>query len=267
MDDGTTRTGHPAGKRSVLACGDDVRLNDDGRVIEVAERRSLLFRSDAYRQKLIAANATQIAIVVACEPAFSDALVSRALVAAESQGLRALIVLNKIDLNDAVQQARASLAPFRDLPYPIIEMSAKGDVMALRNRLRSEHTVLVGQSGMGKSTLVNALVPNVNVWTQSISTALGSGKHTTTSARRYALGDGATLTDSPGLQAFGLAHLSRAAIEAGFIEIGRHNGECRYRDCTHDHEPGCVVRELVAQGGIHARRLAHFHSLLAEPTA
>ena len=253
------------GKKSDLACGDlvEIKASGDGQgVIErIAERRSLLYRSNEFREKLIAANVTQVVIVVACEPSFSDELVTRCLLACESQDIAPLIVLNKCDLADRLAAARAALAPFSALGYPVLELSAKGDIAALRQRLAGHTSVLVGQSGMGKSTLTNALVPHANAATREISTALDSGKHTTTHATLYRLDSASALIDSPGLQEFGLNHLDAAALEHAFPELRSRLGTCRFRDCRHDREPGCAVRAALDAGSINARRYAVFRGL------
>lgn len=271
LQDGRVVKGIPRGKKSPYACGDRVTLgplhDNEAPILAHAPRTSLLYRSDPWKQKLIAANATQIALVVATEPAFSTELISRALVAAAHQKLRALIVLNKCDLADALPAARAQLAPYAALEIPVIELSALTDVAPLRPWLTGQMTVLVGQSGMGKSTLVNALIPEAGAATREISTALDAGKHTTTHARLYVLPGGGTLIDSPGLQAFGLAHLTRGEIELGFAEFVPYLGCCRFRDCRHENEPGCAIKEAIARGEIDARRLAHFVAITGEKTS
>ncbi len=264
LADGRIATGYPKGKKSLLAVGDEVQLSPDGQIMAHGARRSLLYRSDAYRQKLIAANATQLLLVVATDPSFSDMLLSRALVAAEHQGLTTTIVLNKCDLVAALPAARKLLAPYIALGCRIIELSAKQDPSPLLPLLAGESSVLVGQSGMGKSTLTNALVPGAAAATRELSTALDSGKHTTTYARRYKLPQGGTLIDSPGLQEFGLKHLTAQEIEFGFAEFRPFLGQCRFRDCQHDAEPGCAIKQALAEGIIHPRRLDHFRRLRAE---
>lgn len=259
---------YPRGKKSAFACGDRVdvtRTSEDQGVIErLHPRRNLLWRSDAFREKLIAANLTQVLIVVATEPAFSDLLISRCLAAAESQQLRALIVLNKSDLHDRLAAARAQLEPFARLGYTIVELSARsGGADELRPYLRGEHGILVGQSGMGKSTLTNALVPEAQAATREISEALNSGKHTTTFARLYPL-DGGWLIDSPGLQAFGLAHLDADELIESFVDFRDHLGKCRFRDCRHEAEPGCALRAAVDAGAIDSRRFEHYRLIRDE---
>lgn len=261
----------PRAKRSIYACGDEVEVarTDAGHGVleKLHPRRSLLHRADAFREKLIAANATQVVIVVATEPSFSDELISRCLCAAEAQDLAALIVLNKADLVDRLEPARALLVPFRDLGYPIVELSAQAGAQDLRPYLEEHSSILVGQSGMGKSTLTNALVPGAGAATREISTSLDAGKHTTTFARLYALDGFGRLIDSPGLQAFGLAHLTPAAIEHGFREFRPYFGLCRFRDCRHDAEPGCALAEAAAEGAISPRRLALFRQIRDENEA
>jgi ribosome biogenesis GTPase len=268
LDDGRIVNGIPRGKKSPYACGDRVSLgplhDSEAQILAHAPRTSLLYRSDQWKQKMIAANATQIVLVVATEPGFSDELISRALVAVRHQHMRAVIVLNKCDLTAALPAARAQLAPYAAIGVPVVELSALNDASALAPLLAGQVSVLVGQSGMGKSTLTNALIPGAAAATREISTALDSGKHTTTHARLYRLPGGGELIDSPGLQEFGLAHLTRGEIELGFAEFVDHLGHCRFRDCRHENEPDCAIKAAVAAGKIDARRLAHFTTIANE---
>jgi ribosome biogenesis GTPase len=273
LDDGNEIACLTRGKKSEVACGDRVEIkrtatastehgNGAQGVIErIAPRSSLLYRSDAFREKLIAANVTQIIVVVAAEPSFSDELLARCLVAAFDQNLEVLIVLNKCDLSAAADAARKRLVPYKDIGYRVLELSAKQDVSALRPFLSGHTSVLVGQSGMGKSTLINALLPDAQAATREISTVLDSGKHTTTHARMYTIDSNSQLIDCPGVQAFGLHHLSFGRIEQGFAEFSQYLGQCRFHDCRHAHEPGCALRNAVAEGKIDARRLELFHQI------
>ncbi len=266
LPDGNLLPCFPRGKKSDVACGDRVdiqRTSDDQGVIEAIQpRTSLLYRSNEIKQKLIAANVDQLVIVVATEPAFSDELITRALLAAESEEIEALIVLNKCDLADKLPAARERLAVFARLGYRIVELSALEHAEDLRPELFGYTSVLVGQSGMGKSTLVNSLVPGARAATREISQALDSGKHTTTHATLYHLDADSELIDSPGLQEFGLGHLDRQEIEHAFLEFRPYVGQCRFRDCKHNREPDCVLNAAVKAGEIDARRFDVYHRIV-----
>lgn len=263
------------GKKSEAACGDmvEVKRTDSpatglsqwaqGVIERIAPRSSLLYRSDSFREKTIAANVTQIIVVIAAEPSFSDELLARCLVAAYDQNLEVLIVLNKCDLPDAAAAARERLTPYSAIGYRVLELSAKQDVSRLRPFLAGHSSVLVGQSGMGKSTIINALLPDAQAATREISSALDSGKHTTTHARLYRVDKSSNLIDCPGVQAFGLHHLGFGRIEQGFVEFAQYLGQCRFHDCRHLHEPGCALHSAVEAGKVDARRLALFQNITA----
>jgi len=274
MADGSEIACLTRGKKSAVVCGDMVEIkltgeasaeNDAQGVIErIAPRRSLLHRSETFREKLIAANVTQIIVVLAAEPSFDDGLLARCLVAAHDQQLDALIVLNKCDLHDAAAAARKRLKPYRAIGYRVLELSAKQNVSQLRPLLQGHTSVLVGQSGMGKSTIINALLPDAQAATREISSALDSGKHTTTHARLYRIDDSSSMIDCPGVQAFGLHHLSFGGIEEGFVEFAKYRGQCRFYDCRHLHEPGCALQHAVEAEEIDARRLELFRQITAK---
>jgi ribosome biogenesis GTPase / thiamine phosphate phosphatase len=257
----------PRGRKVDYACGDRVTYlmsGADQGVIEAADPRSTLFiRSDRYRTKLIAANVTQVVMLVATEPSFSLEFVDRALTAARIQRIPAFVAFNKTDLPGAVE-ALARLAAYRALNYPVIEFAAKRDIAPLAQRLDGQVNLLLGQSGMGKSTLVNRLVPGAQAATREISQALDSGKHTTTHARLFHIDAATDLIDCPGMQEFGLAHLSFRELEYGFVEIDALLGQCRFANCRHDKEPDCAVRAGVAGGRIAASRYASFRRIATE---
>lgn len=267
LDDGRRISCVTRGKKSDLACGDQVHIKltdtSEGVVEATLPRTSLLYRSNAYRTKLLAANVTQIVIVLATTPSFYEELLNRCLIAAEAAHIRPLIVLNKCDLADN-SNALERLQYFSALGYQVQPLSAKRDISPLQAWLQGHTSVLVGQSGMGKSTIVNALLPDSNVRTQEVSEVLDSGKHTTTAAHLYHLNAGSQLIDSPGLQEFGLNHLSVDELEHAFIEFRPYLGKCRFNNCRHLKEPDCLIRQAAAEGTIQSERLACYQGLLAE---
>lgn len=268
LADGTTLLCVPRGKKSELVCGDQVSVQrtspDQGVISSLESRRSLLYRSDHFKEKLIAANVTQVIIVAATEPAFSDELITRCIVAAESQDIKVLIVLNKCDLLAKVAVAKATLTPFQALGYRVLPLCARSDGASLLPYLSGHTSLLIGQSGMGKSTLTNALVPDACAPTREISQALNAGKQTTTHASLYRPGASSALIDSPGLTEFGLRHLSVEEISQAFVELRPLLGQCRFRDCRHDREPDCSILAAVRHGDIDPRRYAAYRSLCAE---
>ena len=255
------------GKKTDLACGDivNIKLTDTHEgVVESSEpRQTLLYRSNAYKSKILASNVTQVIIVLATQPSFYEALLNRCLAAAEAANIKPLIVLNKCDLSET-NDAKNKLKIYEDLGYETVYLSAKTDINPLRPYLKHQQSVLVGQSGMGKSTIINTLLPNEDVRTQEISDTLDSGKHTTTAAHLYHIDGDSTLIDSPGLQEFGLNHLTQEDIEHAFIEFRPFLGHCRFSDCKHQVEPDCAVVNAIAAGKINQIRLDYYRQLLQE---
>lgn len=255
------------GKKTDLACGDivNIKLTDRAEgVVESSEPRStLLYRSNTFKSKTLASNVTQVIIVLATQPSFYEALLNRCLIAAEDANIKPLIVLNKCDLAEA-NDAKNKLKTYEDLGYQTVYLSAKNDISPLIPHLNDQQSLLVGQSGMGKSTIINALLPNEQVRTQEISNTLDSGKHTTTAAHLYHLNAHSTLIDSPGLQEFGLRHLTQDALELAFVEFRPWLGHCRFSDCKHLHEPDCAVINAVKEGKINPVRFEFYKQLSLE---
>jgi len=255
------------GKKTDLACGDvvSIELTDkhEGVIETTLTRKTLLYRSNAFKSKILAANVTQIIIVLATQPSFYEALLNRCLIAAEAANIKPLIVLNKCDLADS-NEAKQKLALYTSLGYQVLTLSAKEDISALKPYLQGEASILVGQSGMGKSTIINALLPNEDVRTREVSHTLDSGKHTTTAAHLYHIDEHSQLIDSPGLQEFGLHHLSTDELEHAFIEFRPFLGKCRFNNCKHLQEPDCAIKDAVSNGQVTSERLAIYQMLRTE---
>jgi ribosome biogenesis GTPase len=260
------------GKKTNIAVGDVVNLkmtSDDQAVIEsIAERKTLLYRSDQYKSKLLAANLTRLFIVVATEPGFADDLISRSLVAAEAAGIEAHLILNKTDVAELLPKARERLLAYTSLGYPLHEVSARANpehaVATLAPLLAGQSSIFIGQSGMGKSSLINLLVPDADIAVREISAALDTGKHTTTFTRLYGLQGGASIIDSPGFQEFGLYHLTEGMLERAFVEFAPYLGGCKFYNCRHLIEPQCAILAAVAEGKIARFRHTLYGQLLHE---
>lgn len=260
------------GKKSDVAVGDNVNILPTAKgqaVIEsIQERHTLLYRSDQYKSKLLAANVDQLFVVIATEPGFSDDLVSRALVAAEAADIEVHLILNKIDIADRLEKARQRAGFYASLGYRVHEISAttlpEETVSALSPMIQGRKTILIGQSGMGKSSIVNLLVPDADIATREISTVLNSGKHTTTFTRMYLIDEHTAVIDSPGFQEFGLYHLTEGMLERAFREFRPYLGHCRFYNCHHLTEPGCAILDAVREGRISPMRHELYKQLVHE---
>ena len=255
------------GRAMTPVCGDRVDVVADAAgaaIVAIEPRRSLFYRSDAFREKLIAANVTQVVGVVAPDVAADENLLNRWIVAAEAERCRFVLAQNKADLPGKDAFA-ARLSQYAALGYPVVALCAHGDISPLAPWIAGQHTVLIGQSGVGKSTLVNALVPDAAARIGVILDALHSGRHTTTSTALYRLPErDGWIVDSPGMKVFGLAHCAPETLVDAFVELRGLAPMCRFRDCRHDREPGCAVQAAVVAGTVAPQRVALLRMLVNE---
>ena len=259
-------------------CGDRVEIEhgdtESAVVSGILPRANEFMRANARLQKqVIAANLDQVLIVVAPRPEPSRDLVERYLVAVHSLGIQPVLLLNKVELMPRQEYDQAGplgrLDEYRELGYPVIETSCKGPpgIDALRPALEDRTSILVGQSGVGKSSLVNALLPDLELQTGALSRATGKGTHTTTTTIMYALPCSGRLIDSPGVWEYGLWQMERRDLTGGFVEFHPFEGDCRFNDCSHSSEPGCAVLEAVAEGQLPRSRLQAHRKLVRETQA
>ena len=251
----------------VLVTGDRVRFQVDentelGVITALHPRDSLLTRPDRYHKvKPVAANVTLIVVVFAALPVPSPLLIDRYLVACQQADIQALLVLGKADLLTEEDGLRNLLAEYNLLGYDTLTVETDGDLSELIAKMADKTVVFVGQSGVGKSSLINALIPDANLKVNIISENSALGQHTTTTTTLLPLPNGGALIDSPGIREFGVWHLTVDAIRNGFIEMYPYYGMCRFRNCLHKNEPGCALIAAAAEGKVLPRRLACLNRL------
>ncbi len=269
---GTRRRCHLRANLEGLVTGDQVvwcEGDPTGVVVAQLPRHSELARPDSSgKLKPVAANIDQILVVIAPYPEPHGNLIDRYLVAAEVVQIEPVLVVNKADILEADTALAAAItelvSEYIRIGYCVLYTSARsGGLDALQARLRERTSVFVGQSGVGKSSLVNALLPDVAVRVGELSGAAQKGTHTTTTACLFHLDCGGRLIDSPGIREFGLWHMSREQVAYGFREFRPFRGDCRFRDCSHEHEPGCAILAAVNSGAISAARLESYRMMVA----
>ncbi len=268
---------HPRGKKSDCVVGDHVLWHpttdsgEEGVIAALEPRRNLLFRQDEWKTKAFAANLDQIIVMVAAEPVFSESQLARALIAAASAGIGARILLNKSDM-PGFTEARQRLQPYVELGAPLSEMSliARPDEAKdlLGPLLAGKTSLVLGPSGTGKSTLINLLVPGARAQVGEISQALNSGRHTTTHTQWHWIDrdSGSALIDSPGFQEFGLRQIDAQELPRLMPDLAKHTPQCKFYNCSHQHEPGCGVLAAVERGEISVSRYRIYGEILRELT-
>ena len=266
---------HPKSKKNSALVGDRVRWSisgDEGSIDGIEVRRNLLYRQDEMRTKLFAANLDQVLLMLAAEPEFSEDQLSRSLIACSQAGIETLIVLNKSDLQPQFSQAWVRLEAFRNMGLTVLPLSLKSSpdgLPAIDAQLAGRKTLLLGPSGVGKSSFINRVVPRAKAQTAELSLSSKSGRHTTTHNSLYWIdrAAGSAVVDSPGFQSFGLHHLSSIGLVQNMPDINRYGDHCRFRNCAHLHEPDCSVRAALAAGLIDAQRYRLYQQLMLELSA
>ena len=273
IEDSQGKTWHCVSRRNLpkLVCGDNIVWKTAGQDINVVTgllpRSSLLARPDYNNQlKPIAANVDQIFVGIAIKPEFDEDLINRYLVASQLTDIPALIIVNKADLLDKKTKTLVSqrLQIYESIGYKTIYTSTNEHLglNALTPELKNKTSIFVGQSGVGKSSLINVLIPALDIRVGALSTASGLGKHTTTASILYRLNSEGYLIDSPGIREFGLGHTDQKQIAAGFVEFIQYIGQCKFNDCTHIIEPHCAIINAVEAGLISRERYESYKRLL-----
>lgn len=235
-------------KKVDYVVGDKVNvaiINDKQlQIVSLIPRANLVYRMDHNRSKLIASNVSQIIIIIAIKPNFNPNFLNSCLLFAESANIRPRIMINKSDLAQSAEFIQQITGLYQDqLGYLVTSLSAHIDCAGLISVLNNEQSLLIGQSGVGKSTITNWLIPQANTSVNEITKSENSGRHTTTNTTLYHINETSALIDCPGLQEFGLYHLSVDELPSLFPELRPYLGKCRFRNCQHLNEPGCVITE------------------------
>ncbi|TGA70568.1 small ribosomal subunit biogenesis GTPase RsgA [Aliivibrio fischeri] len=258
-----------SGDRVIWRPGTEVLAGISGVVEAVKPRTSMLTRPDYYDGiKPVAANVDQMVIVSSILPELSLNIIDRYLIASETLHIKPLIVLNKVDLLSGEEfiKVQQLLSLYEDIGYKVRYVSKESGygVEELEAELRNHINIFVGQSGVGKSSLVNALMPELEIEVEegAVSENSGLGQHTTTAARLYHFPHGGDLIDSPGVREFGLWHLEAEQVTDSFIEFKDFLGGCKFRDCKHKDDPGCLLQEAVAEGKINKLRFESYHRII-----
>lgn len=263
-------------KLGLVVTGDTVdwqtEKTGDGKVVRIHPRDSLLQRPDRKgKLKPVAANLTRLVIVSAIKPGVETLLIDQYAAAAELAGIEPLIVINKSDLLDEESRKtlKNTLAVYKNIGYHALFISCSDDdgVRPLRENLSQQVSILVGQSGVGKSSIVKQLFPDLDIQIGALSEASGSGAHTTTVTSWYDLPSGGALIDSPGVRQFSLENLTQTDLAKGFREISNASDQCRFNNCTHLHEPDCAVQDAIAAGEISEIRFQNYKKLVTDNAA
>ncbi len=252
-------------------CGDKISYkneqNNEVVITEIFPRSSVLSRRNNLnpKPKQIASNIDQMIIVVSVNDSIKFGLIDRYLIAAEFSNFIPVIVLNKTDLINAeeLEQLKNSMQVYSDINIPLFYVSAKNNqgIESLLSITANKTNIVVGQSGVGKSSIVNAILPEQPALTKKISDSTNKGKHTTTTAYLYTIPDNGKLIDSPGIREFGLWNIEKNKLARGFKEIQQYSEQCKFRDCQHHAEPGCAVVAAVNEGTISKQRYESYLSI------
>ncbi|HIG65676.1 MAG TPA: ribosome small subunit-dependent GTPase A [Methyloprofundus sp.] len=265
--DGTTILCQTLRKVATVATGDRVRISivakDQGRIEELLPRHSLLERPNkGKRTRPVAANIDQIFVVFANEPYCDFLLIDQYLAICENRNIDALLIYNKSDL-DLVKNIEQELKDYLSLGYSLFRVSAKENagIENLKQALQDKISIFTGQSGVGKSSLTNTLIPDKDLKTNTVSAITKHGRHTTTAATLYHLPDSGDLIDSPGVAIFGLAGMSEQQLANGYREFQPFIEQCKFNNCRHVKDKGCAVRDAVEAGTISKTRYQRYLKL------